>query len=61
MSDTLIIDKAQRIRDVIRYIRRFKNASVIIHIDDSLIDSPLFTSHIRDICLIHEAGLRVLI
>lgn len=61
MSDTQIQDKAQRIRDVIRYIRRFKNASVIIHIDDSLIDSPLFTSHIRDICLIHEAGLRVLI
>lgn len=61
MSDTQIIDKAQRIRDVIRYIRRFKHASVIIHIDDSLIDSPLFSSHIRDICLIHEAGLRVLI
>ncbi len=61
MSETFITDKAQRIRDVIRYIRRFKNASVVIHIEDSLIDSSLFTSHIRDICLIHEAGLRVLI
>lgn len=61
MSKTPVTDKAQRIRDVIRYIRRFKNASVIIHIDDSIIDSPLFSSHIRDICLIHEAGLRVLI
>ncbi|MCR5605970.1 MAG: amino-acid N-acetyltransferase [Treponema sp.] len=56
-----IPEKAKHIRDVIRYIRRFKNAAVVIYIDDELLDSPLFTSHIRDICLIHEAGLQVLI
>ena len=53
--------KAERIRDVIRYIRMFKNATVVIYIDDELLNSPLFSSHIRDICLIHEAGLKVLI
>lgn len=56
-----VYDKAERIRDVIRYIKRFKNAVVVLHIDDKIIDSPFFSSHIRDICLIHEAGLRVLI
>lgn len=56
-----IPEKAKNIRDVIRYIRRFKNAAVVIYIDDELLDSPLFISHIRDICLIHEAGLQVLI
>ena len=60
-KNTPIPRRAERIRDVIRYIRRFKNATVVIYIDDALLDSPLFTSHIRDICLIHEAGLQVLI
>lgn len=53
--------KSQRIRDVIRYIKRFKNAVVVIYLDDEVIDSTLFSSHIRDISLIHEAGLQVLI
>ena len=49
-KETIIHEKADRIRDVIRYIRRFKNALVIIYIDDKLIDSPIFLSHIKDIC-----------
>src|SRR5574344_405711 len=61
MSQVIIHEKAERIRDVIRYIRRFKNATLIIYLDDELIDSPLFSSHIRDICLIHESGLKVII
>jgi amino-acid N-acetyltransferase len=55
-----IHEKAERIRDVIRYIRRFKNALVIIYMDDTLIDSPYFLSHIKDICLIHESGQKVI-
>lgn len=54
-------DKAERIRDVLRYMRRFKNSIVVIHIDDKILNSPSFAGHIRDICMIHEAGLRVLI
>ncbi len=56
-----VYSKAENIRDVLRYIHRFKNASVVIYIDDRIIDSSLFTSHIRDICMIHEAGLQVVI
>jgi len=61
MQEKPILEKAERIRDVIRYIKRFKNAAVVIHLDDDIIDSPLFVSHIRDIALIHQAGLRVII
>lgn len=61
MEHSIIQKKAKRIRDVIKYIKRFKNATIIIHMDDSIIDSPLFKDHIQDICLIHEAGLRVII
>ena len=53
--------KAERIRDVIRYISRFKNATVVIYIDDNIIDSSIFANHIHDISLIKEAGLKVLI
>lgn len=61
MHENLRMQKAQSIRDVIRYIERFKNALVVIYLDDAIIDSTLFSSHIRDISLIHRAGLRVLI
>ena len=61
MQEKPILEKAERIRDVIRYIKRFKNAAVVIHFDDNIIDSPLFLSHIRDVALIHQAGLRVII
>ena len=61
MEDNSRNQKSQRIRDVIRYIQRFKNAVVVIYLDDEIIDSTLFSSHIRDISLIHEAGLQVLI
>ena len=53
--------KAENIRNVIRYLQKFKNALVVIYIDDKTIESPLFSSHIRDIALIHEAGLKVVI
>ena len=61
MTTSPILEKAERILDVIRYIKRFKNATVVIYLDDDIIDSPLFVSHIRDIALIHQAGLRVIL
>lgn len=61
MHSSDIFTKAESIRDVIRYIRLFKSATLVIHIDDSIIDSPIFASHIRDICFVKEAGLRVII
>lgn len=53
--------KAQQIRDVIRYIQHFKDATLVIYLDDEVIDSPLFSSHIRDIAIIHQAGIKVCI
>lgn len=53
--------KAEDIRDVIRYLQKFKNAVVVIYLDDKTIQSPLYSSHIRDIALMHSAGLKVVI
>lgn len=56
-----ITEKANQIRDVINYIKVFKNALAVIHIDDEIVGSPLLQSHIHDISLIHEAGIKVII
>lgn len=61
MEESVILEKANRIRDVIRYLKRFKNATIVIHFDERVIESPLFTSHLHDISLLHEAGLRIII
>lgn len=55
------IKKAENVRDVIRYLQKFKNALLVIYLDDKTIESPLFSSHIRDIALLHEAGFKVVI
>ena len=54
-------ESARRIRDVINYIKIFKDALAVIHIDDQIIDSPLLPSLIHDIALIHQAGLKVIV
>ena len=61
MNTQSISSKAEDIRDVLRYIKKFKAASVVIYIDDRLLDHPMFTSHIRDIAMILEAGIQVVI
>lgn len=54
-------EKAENVREVIKYLQKFKNTLAVIYIDDKIIESPLFSSHIHDIALIHEAGLKVII
>ena len=53
--------KSNQIRDVLRYANKFKDATVVIYLDDEVIDSPLFLSHMQDIALIHQVGLKVVI
>ena len=52
---------AENVRDVSRYLQKFKNALLVIYLDDKTISSPLFSSHIRDIALLHQAGLKVVL
>lgn len=61
MNEISIKERADRIRDVIRYISKFKNSTVVIYIDDRIIDSSLFSNHIHDIFLMKEAGLKVIL
>lgn len=53
--------KAQNIRSVIRYLQKFKNALVVIYLDDEIISSPLFSSHMSDVKILHQAGIKVIL
>lgn len=55
------IKKADNIRNVIRYLQKFKNALVVIYLDENTIESANFSTHIQDIALLHQAGLKVII
>lgn len=61
MLENIVHNKANNIRDVIRYLKRFKNALIVIYIDEELLDETVFINHIKDICLIHEAGIKLII
>lgn len=53
--------QTERIRDVIRYIKKFKGSTLVVRIDDDVVDSPLFASHMHDLALIRETGIRIVI
>ncbi|MCR4939046.1 MAG: amino-acid N-acetyltransferase [Treponemataceae bacterium] len=61
MDTQLIYNKAGRIRDVLRYVSLFKNSLIVIHIDEDIINSTLFSSHIHDIAYLHESGIKIVI
>lgn len=51
----------ERIRDVIRYIKKFRGTTVVIRIDDDVVDSPLFAGHMHDLALLYETGIKIVI
>ncbi len=59
--NSLYVQKAENIREVIRYIQKFRNSVIVIYIDEKTIESTLFSSHIKDIAFLHQAGLKVVI
>ena len=61
MKDETVPITAEYIRNVLRYVERFNNAIAVIYIDARIISSSLFTAYISDICLVHQAGVRVII
>lgn len=56
-----ITEKARQIRDVIRYIKAFKDAVTIVYIDDEIINSSILPSLIHDISLIYQSGIKLII
>lgn len=55
VSKEKTVNNAENIRDVIRYLQKFKNAVIVIYLDDKTIESSLYSSHISDIALLHNS------
>jgi amino-acid N-acetyltransferase len=53
--------QTERIRDVIRYIKKFRGSTIVIRLDDDVADSPLFSAHMHDLALLQETGIRIVI
>lgn len=53
--------QTERIRDVIRYIRKFRGSTIVVRIDDDVVDSALFAGHMHDLALLSETGIRIVI
>jgi amino-acid N-acetyltransferase len=53
--------QTERIRDVIRYIKKFRGSTIVIRVDDDVADSSLFAGHMHDLALLQETGIRIVI
>lgn len=53
--------QTERIRDVIRYIKKFKETTIVIRLSDNVLMHPLFSSHIHDLALLYNLGIHLII
>ena len=60
-EDFSLKTRADNIRDVIRYIKRFNKALLVVKFDDKVIDSPLFFEHSRDLALLANTGIKLIL
>jgi amino-acid N-acetyltransferase len=51
----------QAIREVFGYLRRYNNQVFVIKIEDALMGLPLFSLLVRDIVLLHQTGIRIVL
>jgi len=49
------------IREVFNYIKRYKEKTFVLKIDDSLIHTPLFPLLMKDIIQLHDIGIKIVI
>ncbi len=51
----------QGIREVFGYLRRYRNQVFVLKIDDSLMSRPLFSLLIKDIVLLQQTGIKIIL
>ena len=49
------------IREVFSYLRQFRGKTFVFKVENSVIDDPLFPSLVKDLSVLHGAGIRVVI
>jgi amino-acid N-acetyltransferase len=61
MNNQKLKSQVETIRQAFSYINRFKGETFVIKIGDALINHDLFPLLIKDLVLLHSAGIRILI
>ena len=61
MDRTKLKEHAEAIRQAFGYINRFKNETFVIKIDSGLISNSLFPVFVRDLVLLRQMGIRIII
>ncbi|MCK5735061.1 MAG: amino-acid N-acetyltransferase [Spirochaetaceae bacterium] len=61
MAVSDIREQVDLIREVFAYTERFRGSIFVIRISNEIIDHPNFPQHARDLALLHNAGIRIVI
>lgn len=61
MAEIVSPDHVELIREVFHYSRRFRNSTFVIKIDSLVIGSTVFPILARDLAMLHQNGIRIII
>ncbi|MFW6251551.1 MAG: amino-acid N-acetyltransferase, partial [Alkalispirochaetaceae bacterium] len=61
MKAGTIQEQVDLIREVFTYTHRFAGKTFVFHIDNKVIDTPLFAPLVKDLVLLHQAGIHVVL
>ena len=61
MAFSDIREQVDLIREVFAYTERFRGSTFVIKISNRIIDHPNFSQHVRDLVLLHKAGIRTVL
>jgi amino-acid N-acetyltransferase len=52
-------DRVDTIREVFSYLKQFRGTTFVVRIDNAVLDDPLFSIVVKDLSLLHEAGISI--
>jgi len=61
MDDNQLREHVDLIREVFSYNRQFKDSLFVIKIDSAIVDHPYFSLLVKDLALLHQNGIRIVI
>jgi amino-acid N-acetyltransferase len=61
MQQDLLRDHVETIREVFSYLKRFRGKTFVVRFDCTIVSDPLFFVLVKDLALLHEAGIRIAI
>jgi amino-acid N-acetyltransferase len=61
MEQDALREHVDTIRETFSYLRQFRGTTFVVKIDCAVMNAPLFSVLVKDLALLHEAGIRVII